>query len=314
MLFLLTNKLLFLITFLLFLGTFASAQGITYLGVDTHIFEGYSHSEITITLDYHNYTEFRIPLFYNIHRLEYSANFENVKCNLQKKSYGTDIVCDVFPTKEKRQLNLEFDSFDTVKRSDNVSLFKQDFNIPLNTKTIFLKTTLPEGMVLIEKSTLFQPYLPVDGEKGSDGRRIFVTWRRENLKLGENFNIQIAYESTTDNYSQLITFFTGSLIGLIIIILLMGGGIWYFIKKRKGIQILLPVLKKDEKIIIETLMKYKGKTNQRILVNESNYSKAKVSKVLKSLEERGLIKLERIGRTNKVYLIENYEKQEKSEK
>lgn len=35
---------------------------------------------------------------------------------------------------------------------------------------------------------------------------------------------------------------------------------------------------------------------------------AKISKVLKSLRERGIIRLERIGRSNKIYLKKNFKK------
>jgi uncharacterized membrane protein len=43
-----------------------------------------------------------------------------------------------------------------------------------------------------------------------------------------------------------------------------------------------------------------GTVNQRKVVQETNLSKAKVSRVVKSLEERGLIEVERLGRTNKL--------------
>lgn len=55
-------------------------------------------------------------------------------------------------------------------------------------------------------------------------------------------------------------------------------------------------------------MKHGNGVNQKIIVNDSGYSKAKVSKVLKSLSERGIIRLDRIGRKNKVYIEKNFEK------
>jgi uncharacterized membrane protein len=67
-------------------------------------------------------------------------------------------------------------------------------------------------------------------------------------------------------------------------------------------------LKKDEKIIYDAIIKHGNGVNQKIIVKDSGYSKAKVSKVLNSLKERGLIRLERIGRKNKVYIERNIEK------
>ena len=43
--------------------------------------------------------------------------------------------------------------------------------------------------------------------------------------------------------------------------------------------------------------------NQRKIVQETNLSKAKVSRVVKSLVERGVIEVERIGRTNKLKIL-----------
>ncbi len=51
------------------------------------------------------------------------------------------------------------------------------------------------------------------------------------------------------------------------------------------------------------MMKHGNGVNQKAVVRDSGYSKAKVSKVLNSLQERGLIKLERLGRSNKIHFV-----------
>ena len=76
---------------------------------------------------------------------------------------------------------------------------------------------------------------------------------------------------------------------------------YYFSMPRQGMKMILPVLKKDEKSVLEGLIKHGSGVNQKIIVKESGYSKAKVSKVLKSLNERGLVKLERTGRSNRIF-------------
>ena len=83
---------------------------------------------------------------------------------------------------------------------------------------------------------------------------------------------------------------------------------YQFYYKDKGIKLIFPVLKKDEKLIFNSIMKHGNGVNQKVIVRDSGYSKAKVSKVLKSLSERGLVRLERIGRSNKVYMQKNIEK------
>ena len=82
-------------------------------------------------------------------------------------------------------------------------------------------------------------------------------------------------------------------------------------KKLFGTEIVITnsyIIKKDEKLIFDTIRKHGDGVNQKIIVNDSGYSKAKVSKVLNSLKERGVLKLERVGRKNKVHIEKKFEK------
>ncbi len=285
-------------------------QKITFLGAEVELGD-VSHTTLTITFDQNSSVRlFRMPLFYDIQNLKAEANFGNVSCSIQKKSFGSQIECAIFPTPKKRMLKLEYDSFDLVKKADAQFLYKQELLMPLETKQISFKVMLPEGMFLAAEG-VFQPYLPTDGEKGSDGRRIFISWRKENLTAGESFGAQISYEAASDN-SQILTLFAGGMLGLGAIIIALIVGFWFFYKRFKGnIKIVLPVLKGDEKKIMEMIIRDKGNTNQKLLVRESNFSKARVSKILKSLQERGIIKLEREGRSNNVHLVKDFGKAKK---
>ena len=72
--------------------------------------------------------------------------------------------------------------------------------------------------------------------------------------------------------------------------------------------IVLPVLKQDEKKVVEGLVRHGSGVNQKLIVSESGYSKAKVSKVIKSLAERGIVRFERQGRSNRIYWSEEFKK------
>lgn len=289
------------------------SQKITFLGVEVELGE-VSHTAITITFEQNSTVNLlKIPLFYDIQNLKADSNFENVSCIQQKKSFGSQIECSVFPTQEKRMLKLEYDSFDLTKRIDSQFLYKQELHVPLDTKQLSFKVMLPEGMFLTSGGD-FQQYLPVNGEKGSDGRRIMISWRKENLAAGESFDTQISYQAASDN-SQMLTLFAGGILGLGIIIIALIVGFWFFFKRfKKDIKFVLPVLKSDEKIIMELILKDKGNSNQKLLVRESNYSKAKVSKILSSLQERGIVRLERTGRSNNVYLVKDFQKNSEDKK
>ncbi len=287
-----------------------SVQKITFLGAEVELGE-VAHTKLTITFDQNSaISSFTLPLFYDIQNLKADANFGNASCTSQKKQFGSQIECAVSPTSEKRMLNLEYDSFDLTQKIDKQLLYKQEFHVPMETTQLSFKVMLPEGMFLSSGGT-FQQYLPVNGEKGSDGRRIFISWRKENLTGGESFDTQIFYEASSDN-SGTVALFAGGIVGLGAVIVALIIGFWLFFKRfKKNIKIVLPVLKSDEKEIMELLIKGKGNSNQKLLVRESNYSKAKVSKILSSLKERGIINLERIGRSNNVYLAKDFSKSKK---
>lgn len=284
-----------------------SGGKITFLGAEVQLGET-AHTALTITFDQNSTANsFSLPLFYEIQNLKAGANFGNVSCVSQKKAFGSQIDCAISPTPEKRMLTLEFDSFDLIKRVDGRFLYKQEFHVPLETSSLSFKAILPEGMFLTSGGA-FQQFLPLDGEKGSDGRRIFISWRKERLQAGESFDTQVSYEALSDN-SQMTALLTSGLFALGISIVLLVSGFWlYFRRFRKDIKIVMPVLKSDEKTIMELLLKTKGFSNQKLLVRESNYSKAKVSKILNSLRERGIVRLEREGRGNKVYIEKNFQK------
>ncbi len=296
-------------TFLLLASapSYAEDGGITFLGAEVELGD-VSHTALTVTFDQNSSIKlFKLPLFYDIQNLKVDSNFGSASCSQVKKSFGSQIECAISPTPEKRMLKLDFDSFDLAQKVDNQFLYKQEFHVPLETTQLSFKVMLPEGMFLASSGD-FQPYLPSDGEKGSDGRRIFITWRKENLAAGESFDTQISYEANSDN-SQIITLFSGGILGLGIIIVALILGFWFFFKRfKKNIKIVMPVLKSDEKEIMELILRDKGNSNQKLLVRESNYSKAKVSKILKSLQERGIVRLERTGRSNSVHFVKDFNK------
>ncbi len=288
-----------------------SSARILFLGADIQLGDD-AHTTLTVTFGQNSSVkEFSLPLFYEIQNLKADANFGNVSCISQRKAFGSQVDCAISPTPEKRMLTLDFDSFDLIKKADSQFLYKQEFLMPLRTESLSFKVSLPEGMFLTSGGS-FQQYLPADGEKGSDGRKIFITWRRENLSAGDSFDTQVSYQTLPGN-SQFFALFAGGLLGLGAVIVALVVGFWFFYKRFRNIKFVLPVLKSDEKKIMELLLRTKGFSNQKLLVRESNYSKAKVSKILNSLRERGIIRLEREGRSNKVFLEKDFSKKEAKE-
>lgn len=232
-----------------------------------------------------------------------------VECVKSEKSWGVTVYCGLKALKSSNfNILVDYDSSDLVSSRDDYFVFKNSYKAPVQTKNLVVLVKVPEGMGLI-KSSIAQPYSPSTASVGTDGRRPILAWEKADIAAGDGIEVSVSFENIAliADYSKYI----GMQLGVIIIVIALAIGFYKFYwKKRTSVRIVMPVLKKDEKIVFEKLLEQKGSVNQKVLVKESNYSKAKVSKMLKSLQERGLIQLERIGRTNKVHLVKDFKKKE----
>ena len=191
---------------------------------------------------------------------------------------------------------------ESKKLSENLFSFEKNVRVLEDVENFVFLFMLPEGAMLAEG----EKFMPVDGKIGTDGRRIFVIWSFKNVTAGEIKGVKIFYEFRKERAGAF---------PLAIALLPAAAGIallLYFFRRRKMErmrEIILPVLKDDERKIMEVILRYPKGVNQKVIVRETDYSKAKVSKVLASLAERGMIRIERVGRTNKVYLNENFRRE-----
>ncbi|MFH1473275.1 MAG: hypothetical protein ABIE55_00080 [Candidatus Aenigmatarchaeota archaeon] len=226
-----------------------------------------------------------------------------VACKIVKKVLETHITCDMKAAK-RTDIVVIYSSDENVKKRDSYFLFADSFKLAEDIKILNVLVKLPEATGL--KEPIESSFTPSDALKGGDGRRLILNWLRNDLKAEETFDISIAFEATG---SIIPSEFPMEYLIVVIVISFSAFVLFYkFYYKNKGIKMILPVLKDDEKIIFNSIMKNGSGVNQKVVVRDSGYSKAKVSKVLKSLSERGLIKLERIGRSNKVHIEKNFEK------
>jgi hypothetical protein len=229
-------------------------------------------------------------------------------CSSQKGNLGTTVVCSIPNSSIQTEISLSFDG-NSVKRSSEYSLFSESFKMPDDVKTFSFLVKLPEGTGLREPTE--KSYSPEGALIGFDGRRPIINWVQNGIKSQERFDVSVAFETFTETTSE----FPFTLILIIVLIIFSGMGLFYqFYWKSKNVEMIMPVLKKDEKDIFNAILKNGNGVNQKIVVKDSGYSKAKVSKVLNSLKERGLVDLERIGRSNKVHIEKKFqtEKQKQS--
>lgn len=288
------KKLLTLLTILLLVPSAAFADN--FMTAETRIaLDDSVHSALIVTLDSPSTGEITVPIFGSVKNIKYDANFDGFTCRFEERAYGLDAICDVSKLKRSGTFKIEFDSTQFIEKADNQYTLRQQIATPTNLARLTFKVTLPKGTALSNEPA----YLPFDGANSTDGRNIFVYWNREDVVAGEVFTAQVTYEKFSQGQNILLAGLFAFVAILAIVAILY--------RRRFSVKMVLPVLRDDEKLIMEKILSHKSGVNQKIIVRESGYSKAKVSKVLKSLEQRGVIKLERLGRSNKIFLNPDFE-------
>jgi uncharacterized membrane protein len=290
------KKILILILFILF-SVPAFSQRIYQYGITAEIFENNTVSyKLTLIFVNSSNQTFTIPIGFP-NNINMNSDTD---CKVQSGTLETSIVCNIV-SPNKTTVVVTYDSSQKVEKN-KYYLFTDSFRINSDTDSIPILIKLPEGTGLREP--IEGSYSPENALIGSDGRRTIVNWQMNNLKKGDRIDISIAYERIGE---VVISEVPLQIIAMIIVLIAVSVGVFYqFYWKNKNIKLILPILKKDEKKIFDTITKHGSGVNQKIIVNDSGYSKAKVSKVLKSLEERGVLKLERIGRKNKVHIDKKF--------
>lgn len=278
----------FLIMFLFPTMVFANIQ---YYGADVKL-SANGKSSIKLTFTFSEPVDtFNFTVLGKIENLQASSIAGVVNCNVEFT--GTSYVRCVLPlTEEKRGVDITYETQDFTKPLGEKFLFSGDFSLDQKIDQFTLSLTLPEGMALSDGERLS---FADNSTKVSDGRHIIVVWKLDEIE-GKSLVFQALYEPVQEMPSFIWYFIGGvAVIGIVA---------FFIIKKvRKPQEVILSVLDDYERNIMKTIAESGGEINQRKVVQHTNLSKAKVSRVVKTLEERGLIEVERLGRTNKLRLV-----------
>lgn len=270
---------------------------IQFYGADIDLSaDGNAKIKLTVTFQQPE-KQFQLAIFGYINNLIASSNAGPVDCNV-KTGAASIIDCKMNLTQEKRELKLEFETRDFVKNVDSKNIFSLDLSLsqPMDQATSIVK--LPEGFALTNTS-LIPAISPPTSNIVSDGRRIIVNWNAANLTAGQPFKFQVLYEPLRSQFPIGLM-----VVGVLSLLTISGIGIFFYTRMKKPKEVILSVLDDFERRVIEVITNAGGEINQKKVVQETNLSKAKVSRVVRKLQERGLIEVTRLGRTNKLKLIQ----------
>ncbi len=230
------------------------------------------------------------------------ADGQPAVCRKAPSEVGTQIICDELFAKI---IIFSIKSESMVGGFDNFNLFSYTFPVTRVTDKFTLRITIPLGSALASieqlRGTGLAPFAPSFGKEGTDGRKIFVTWDLQNPKLGETINALMIFEPVVGPIAEIaVVILIGAVIGFVLLL-----------NYRRGrVKHVLPILTASERTVMQIVMKSKS-VDQRDIVKETDFSKAKVSRILKELEERGLVETQPKGRTKLVKVSDGSRKEEK---
>src|SRR3989338_7705146 len=292
----------FLLVVLVALPTTVNATGLEKLDVEASIIGDYSVSYSLKMVFDEPLIKLNYPLSFRIKNLTSINNFGDASCRAITIGRVDSIDCDfVGMTQNKKSLTLEFTTSEEISLIEEKRKYSSTYfsRLPVN-KTSFL-VRLPERGTLSEQPTN-NSYYPSDASVRTDGKYIMVYWEKENIKPGDTLTYSISCLMTGGEFS---IFYNTFALLLIIVVIIIGFILLFFRRHTttKSKELLVSVLDKDEKTVYDILVVHQGAVSQKVIVRESNFSKAKVSRVLRRLKSRNIIGIEPIsGRENKIIL------------
>ncbi|MBI2172810.1 MAG: hypothetical protein HYT73_01195 [Candidatus Aenigmarchaeota archaeon] len=283
--------------FMVLLSSFAYASLEEY-NIDVSINDDGS-TDWLVKLDYTNITtKSDYFIFGTPANLEVTADGSPIKCSATS-NVGVSIICNNVNSKS---VVYKFRLENSIENIRDLRRFSYKFSITQFTDRFAASIKLPLGAALVETSRLsgtgLQPFEPSFGREGSDGRKIYIEWISNIPKLGETYDISIIYEDIQPINQQILPFF----VIIAALLAIIGGFIVYNKKFRVSSKNILPVLAENERKVMQILINEKKDVDQRKIIKDTDFSKPKVSRIIKELVGRGLVEKIPKGRTNIIRL------------
>lgn len=246
-------------------------------------------------------TNFTYSSSHPVRDLNVAVNGQEKNCALNEGAVGGEISCGV-DQKSNFTVEMNYSTAGIVSVIGGSQIFSYTESVVIPTDVLNVKVFLPQGSGVVDPQNSSRPVItPQHGTTSSDGRKIFVEWNQE-PGLGETIEFHVVYRtlSAEDNLKRILA------IGAGFAVLLLAGylGVRYFI--RQEVESLYDELEEDEIEVVETLVENEGSMLQKDLVDESGYSKAKVSGTVSSLVEKEILEKEKEGRSNKLSISSRF--------
>ncbi|MBU0953641.1 MAG: hypothetical protein KKA90_04475 [Nanoarchaeota archaeon] len=286
-----------------------AAQELEYFSIEDTINDDLSVSNELVLNFARPVTQLEYAFAFEITNLSVKADFASADCTNFPIEGKSTISCRFNGMTEKNStLILSFLTENAVLKTDDGFVFSVNHGISVPIERSFVLIRLPENGILVKEPANLS-YFPPSGNILSDGRRIMIFWEGYNLSSGDSLQFSVLY-STPFIGTLSDTYILAA--ALLAVVAMIGASVYIRRGQTKRVKVVTSVLSGDEKTIVSILEKHGGNALQKVLVRESNFSKAKISRLMKELKKRGVIGIEPVsGRENKVkLLIHDREKKE----
>ncbi len=216
-------------------------------------------------------------------------------CKEERKVDGTLINCSV---ENGSFITLKFTSSDAVMMSGDELLFLMRLIFYQNYDVCKIKLTLPENYIIASNEHAEPLIIPSPYQLYTAGNNQIVLW---NVKCGENALVELFVAGKRASKFSVPLYVAIPIAAIALIVIS-----FFFLRKRKHPDIFDKFLVRDEKMIID-LLKNKKEMKQKEIVRATGFSKAKVSRLLRNLEMRGVVVREKVGNACIVKLKEEEE-------
>ena len=258
-------------------------------------------SRVSVTIDYADLTTSKISYIAlaRIGNIYATDEFGPLSCSFSAETYGTVILCTPNSAGLKNySVDLTFDAYQLSSPSAMTSIISYNYRISDPTNNFRVMLILPEATGIV-RNTDFDPLFPFGWSLGSTGRRTTISWDVEKPELGKIYTFTADYEPITHskfNYNSAL---------VVTIVVLLGLLIFFRFRATSNVRTVLSVLKPDEKNVVDAITQRGKECLQRDIVKATDFSKAKVSRIVADLEVRGIINRTRRGRTNKICIAKH---------
>ncbi len=258
-------------------------------------------SQVAVNIEYADLTTSKISYiaFARIGAVHARDDLGPLSCSFSAETYGTVILCTPNSADLKNySVDFNFEAYQLSSPSAMASIISYNYMISDPTDNLQVMLILPEATGIVSDAG-FDPIFPLGWSLGSTGRRTTISWDVEKPELGKTYTFTADYEPITPSALNL----NSALIAIIAV--LFGLLIFFRFRASSNVRTVLSVLKQDEKNVVDVITQRGKECLQRDVVKATDFSKAKVSRIVADLEARGILKRTRYGRTNKVCIAKH---------